>query len=103
MTYILSFNILPGRADDFWEFMEETAAPFWGRMPEVTSVKIFTVIGGTHLYEAHIEMAGLEAFDRIQEEEEWSDISKEFLSLVEDLSRHFLTEEREYPRLRRAA
>lgn len=103
MKYVITFNIAPGKADQFWRFMEKKAAPFWSSFSEVSSLKVYTVIGGSHLYEAHLEMSGLEAFDRLQKNPKWSSISKEFLSLVEDVERHFLTEGRDYLEVRGAA
>lgn len=103
MTYVLAFNIAPGRSGEFWNFMDDMAAPFWRRFPEVSSLKIYTVIGGPRLYEAHIELSDFAAFDRIRKNADWHIVSREFLSLVEDVSEHFLTKEKEYIELRPAA
>ncbi|MCL5292382.1 MAG: hypothetical protein M1548_07645 [Actinobacteria bacterium] len=103
MVYVLTFNIAPGRADDFWYFMDKKAAPFWRGIAEVSSVKVFSVVGGPHRYEAHFEMPNLAAYDQIRNQAEWSNISREFLTLVEDVDQRFLTDERNYLEVRRAA
>ena len=54
MTYIFEFEVIPGKANEFWAFMEKTGAPFWTKYKEVKSYKVFTKIGGEPIYEGHV-------------------------------------------------
>lgn len=94
MKYVLEFSILPGKAKEFWNFMNEKGIPFWQKQDEVESVEIYTTLGGHSLYEAHFDLPNYATFDRLQQDPEFERVSVEFLSLVNGLRRKFLTEER---------
>lgn len=94
MKYVLSFSILPGKSGQFWRFMQEEGIPFWRKFDEVRSAQVFTTVGGQDLYEAYFELPDYAAFDRISRDPDFEDMSVHFMSLVDNVHRKFLTEER---------
>ena len=96
MKYVLSFDILPGKANEFWQFMERTAVPFWRKFPEVRSFEVYATVGGRALYEAQIEFPDYTVFERIHSDPEWKNVSHGFMGLVNRLHREFLTDERKF-------
>jgi len=94
MKYVLSFSILPGKSDQFWHFIQEKGMPFWRRFDEVRSAQIYTTLGGDGLYEAYFEMPDYAAFEKISRDPEFEDVSIHFMSLVDNVHRKFLTDER---------
>lgn len=94
MKYVLEFNILPGKAEEFWSFMKQKGIPFWQKRGEVKSVEVYTTLGGHSLYEAHFDLPDYAAFEHLQRDPEFEEVSVNFLSLVDGLRRKFLTEER---------
>lgn len=96
MKYVLTFSIVPGKGKQFWHFMEEKGAPFWQKFDDVRSAQIFTSLGGPDLYEAYIELPNYAAFDRISQDPEFNDVSEHFMSLVDNVHRKFLMEERSF-------
>lgn len=96
IKYVLSFDILPGKAEEFWRFMEQEAVPFWRKFPDVGSFEVYSTIGGNGLYEAQIEMPNYETFERVRTDLAWNDMSHSFMSLVDNLHRKFLTDERKF-------
>lgn len=94
MKYVLSFSILPGKHGDFWHFMNEKGMPFWRKFPEVREAEIYTSLGGDGLYEAYFDIPDYSAFDKITKDPEFEDVSVHFMSLVHNVHRKFLTQER---------
>ena len=95
IQYVLSFNIVPGKGKEFWNFMQEKGIPFWKKFDQVKSVDIFTTLGGETLYEAYFDMPSYTTFDEISKDPDFEPVSVEFLSLTQDLRRKFLMEERQ--------
>lgn len=95
MRYVLSFNIIPGKGHDFWDFMHSKGIPFWKKFDRVKSVEVYTTLGGDTLYEAYFDMPNFTTFDEISRDPGFGPVSVEFLSLTQDVHRKFLTEERQ--------
>ncbi len=95
MRYVLSFNIIPGKGEEFWSFVNSKVIPFWSKFDEVRSVEIFTTLGGETLYEAYVDLPDYKTFDNISRDNEFEPVSVEFLTLTQNLHRKFLTEERQ--------
>ena len=94
MKYVLSFSVLPGKNRQFWHFIDEQGRPFWQKFEEVRSAQIYTSLGGPDFYEAYFELPDYASFDRISHDPDFKDISEHFMSLVDNVHRKFLTEER---------
>jgi hypothetical protein len=95
MKYVLSFSIVPGKGKQFWQFMNEKGIPFWKKFHEVRSAQVYTSLGGADLYEAYFDLPDYATFDKISRDPEFEDVSVHFMSLVDNVHRKFLTEERQ--------
>lgn len=94
MKYVLTFSILPGKSQQFWTVLEEKGAPFRRKFDEVRSAYVYTSLGAPDLYEAYFEIPDYAAFDRISNDPEFHVVSEHFMSLVDNVHRKFLTDER---------
>jgi|GEM_PF-4911317 hypothetical protein len=90
MTYIFEFEVIPGKANEFWAFMEKTGAPFWTKYKEVKSYKVFTKIGGEPIYEGHVELDNFTDFDKIRTDPEWDSVSAATSQYVFNCRRRFI-------------
>lgn len=49
MIYIFEFDIVPGKTDEFFDFMKAEGAPFWTQFEEVDKYEVFMKLGGLPL------------------------------------------------------
>lgn len=45
MIYIFEFDIVPGKTDEFFDFMKAEGAPFWTQFEEVDKYEVFMKLG----------------------------------------------------------
>lgn len=90
ITYIFEFDIVPGKADEFWSFMGKKGIPFWKQFPEVDDYKVYSKLGGRPLYEAHVELESFEVFNKIRSHKDWDSVAKEISKYAENMQRRFL-------------
>lgn len=90
VTYIMDFDIVPGKADEFWNFMETQGFPFWAQFDGVESIDFYTKLGGRPLYEAQIKLKDFALFDEIRAHEGWDHVATEILNYIENVQRRFL-------------
>jgi len=93
MTYIFEFDILPGKADEFWQFMKEEGGPFWTRFDEVEKYEIFSKLGGSPLYEGHVELKSFADFQKIRSHPDWGKVSKKTSGYAFNMQRRFILPE----------
>ena len=96
MIYIFEFDIVPGKTDEYFEFMEKEGAPFWTQFDEVEKYEVFTKIGGSPLYEGHVYLKSFEDFQKIRMHKDWNRVSKKTSGYLLNMSRRFLMEESVY-------
>lgn len=90
IIYIFEFDIVPGKADKFWEFMENRGVPFWTQFDEVKCYKIYNKMGGSPLYEGHVELESLSVFEKIRSHDDWDKVSGELSNYAENMQRRLL-------------
>ena len=96
MTYIFEFDILPGKNQEFWDFMEKEGAPFWTQNPEVKAYEVFSKLGGSPLFEAHVELDSFEDFQKIRSNPDWSKVSAKTSALAYNMQRRFILPEKKF-------
>ena len=45
MIYIFEFDIVPGKTDEFFDFLKAEGAPFWTQFEEVDKYEVFMKLG----------------------------------------------------------
>ena len=93
MIYIFEFDIVPGKADEFFDFMKKEGGPFWTQFDEVEKYEVFTKLGGSPLYEGHVHLKSFDEFQKIRMHPDWGKVSKKTSSYCLNMKRHFLMEE----------
>lgn len=96
MTYIFEFDIVPGMHEEFFAFMESEGARFWTQFDEVERYEVFTKLGGSPLYEAHVELRDFGVFQKIRSHPEWGTVSAHTSRYLTNMSRRFLLPEKTY-------
>lgn len=93
MIYIFEFDILPGKEEEFWVFMKEEGAAFWTQFDGVEKYEVFTKIGGTPIYEAHVKLKSFESFEKIRKHPDWGKVSKKTSQYAINMQRRFILPE----------
>ena len=90
MTYIFEYDIVPGKTAEFFEFMEREGGKFWTQFEEVEKYEIFSKMGGTPAYEAHVEISGFDSFNKIRMHPGWDKVAAKTSVYTMNTQRRFL-------------
>lgn len=96
MTYIFEYDIVPGMQKEFFEFMAAEGGKFWTQFDEVKKYEIFTKLGGSPLYEAHVELDSFEDFAKIRKHPDWGKVSEKTSKYLLNMQRRFIMPEVTY-------
>ena len=81
---LMSWNIIPGREQEYFEFVVRDFIPGLQRMELTVSDAWFTVYGNEPQIVAAAEMPTLGALEHVMESSEWQGLIKQLLDYVED-------------------
>lgn len=90
LTYIFEFDIVPGKAKDFWKFMEEEGTKFWLQFPEVKKYEIYSKVGGTGAFEGHVELENYCIYDKIMSHPDAKKIGMKTAQYTMNTKRRFI-------------
>lgn len=90
VVYVFEFEIVPGKEDEFWKFMEEEGTPLWLSFPEIESYNIYTKLGGLGTYEAHVVINNLSFMDKLLADPLSPVLGKRTAELTQNVQRRFL-------------
>ena len=90
VTYIFEFEIVPGKEDEFWKYMEEEGTPFWLSFPEVESYTVYSKMGGHGGYEGHVVIKEFALMDKINSHPNCAAVGKRCAELTQNFQRRFL-------------
>jgi hypothetical protein len=90
VVYVFEFEILPGKEDEFWQFMEKEGTPFWLSYPEIESYDIYSKLGGYGTYEAHVVINELGFMDKLLTNPLSPVLGKKTHELTQNIQRRFL-------------
>jgi hypothetical protein len=96
ITYIFEFDIVPGKEDAYWKFMEEEGTPFWLQFPFVKSYEVFSKLGGNCAFEGHVELDSFSDFDVIWSHPDTGRVSQKTAEFTLNTQRRFLTHYKSY-------
>lgn len=96
ITYIFEFDIVPGKEDEYWEFMEKEGTPFWLQFPQVKSYEVFSKLGGNCAFEGHVELTDFKDFDEIWSHPDLGRISQKTAGFTLNTQRRFLRHSKSY-------
>ena len=83
VTFIYTYDILPGKIDEFVEWVASTGLPFWKAQPEVRSIRVLeNLFGGIGSPQRMVilEFDSMAEFERIFDREDTKRVSSEFLA-----------------------
>jgi hypothetical protein len=81
---LMSWNIVPGREQEYFEFVVRDFIPGLQRMELTVSDAWFTVYGNEPQIVAAAEMPTLASLEGVMESPEWQGLIKQLLDYVED-------------------
>jgi len=81
---LMSWNIIPGREQEYFEFVVRDFIPGLQRLELTVSDAWFTVYGNEPQIVAAAEMPSLGALERVMQSSEWEGLIKQLLDYVED-------------------
>ena len=81
---LMSWNIIPGREQEYFEFVVRDFIPGLQRMELTVSDAWFTVYGNEPQIVAAAEMPTLGALERVMHSPDWESLIKQLLDYVED-------------------
>ena len=96
MIYIFEFDIVPGKTDEFFDFMKAEGAPFWTQFEEVDKYEVFMKLGGSPLYEGHVYFKSFEDFDKVRSHPDFGKVAKKTAANAVNMQRRFLMEQVTY-------
>ena len=96
ITYIFEFDIVPGKEEAFWKFMEEEGTPFWLQFPQVKSYEVYSKLGGHCAYEGHVELKSFSDFDVIWSHPDLGQIAQKTAGFTQNTQRRFLRHQKSY-------
>jgi hypothetical protein len=83
VTFIYTYDILPGMMDEFRAWVQSTGLPFWTGQPEVRSIRVLeNLFGGLGSPQRTVvvEFDSFADFEKLSERDETKRIASEFLS-----------------------
>lgn len=98
LVYVFEFDVVPGKAEAFWNFMEEEGTKFWLQFPFVKSYEVFSKLGGNCSFEGHVVLESFADFDKIWSHPDLLSISQKTASFTENTQRRFVRLEKTYTR-----
>ena len=98
ILYVFEFDIVPGKADEFWKFMKEEGTKFWLQFPFVKRYEVFSKLGGNCAFEGHVELESFADFDKIWSHPDLGRISAKTATFTCNMQRRFLRLEKTYDR-----
>lgn len=98
LVYVFEFDVVPGKAEEFWKFMEEEGTKFWLQFPFVKKYEVFSKLGGNCSYEGHVELESFADFDNIWSHPDLGRVSQKTASLTLNTQRRFIRQEKTYTR-----
>ncbi len=81
---LMSWNIIPGREQEYFEFVVRDFIPGMQRLELTVSDAWFTVYGNEPQIVAAAEMPTLGALEGVMESSDWQSLIKQLLDYVED-------------------
>lgn len=90
MKYVVGYNFAPGLRQDFESFMDNHGFPFWAGHEGVRSIEVFTKLGGSPMFEIHMDIEDFSIFDQISGDEEYHRLQGGVADLMSEPERHFL-------------
>lgn len=90
LIYIFEFEIVPGKEDEFWLFMEEDGTRFWLEFPEIESYEIYSKLGGQGGYEARVVVNNFAFMDKMYGHPQAAICGKRTAELTQNVQRRFL-------------
>ena len=83
VTFIYTYDILPGKMDEFRAWVRSTGLPFWTGQPEVRSNRVLENLFeglGSPERTVVLELDSFADFERLTERDETKRVASEFLS-----------------------
>ncbi len=81
---LMSWNIIPGREQEYFEFVVRDFIPGMQRLDLTVSDAWFTVYGNEPQIVAAAEMPTLGALERVMTSADWQSLIKQLMDYVED-------------------
>ena len=92
VTFIYTYDILPGKIGEFVEWVASTGLPFWKSQPEVRSIRVLeNLFGGIGSPQRTVilEFDSMAEFERIFDREDTKRVSSEFLAFGTNVRTHY--------------
>lgn len=96
IVYVFEFDIIPGKADEFWDFMEKEGTKFWTQFPFVKSYEVYSKLGGKSAYEGHVILDNFAQFDEIWSHPDLGRVSAKTAEYTMNIQRRFMRCEKVY-------
>lgn len=93
MIYIFEYDVLPGMQKEFFEFMKTEGGKFWTQFDFVKNYTIYSKLGGSPIFEGHVELDSFEQFQIIRNHPDWGKVSEKTSKYVLNSKRHFILPE----------
>ncbi|MFQ5693557.1 MAG: hypothetical protein ACE5IM_10995 [Nitrospinota bacterium] len=92
VTFIYTYDILPGKMDEFRKWVQSTGLPFWKGQAEVRSIRVlenlFAGVGSPQRT-VILEFESVGDLERIFEREEAKRVAAEFLDFAANVKTHY--------------
>ena len=86
IKWIVSFEVVPGKRQQYEKFMEEKGYPFWASFSEVKSIEVFSSFRGQP-NEMHFTIDDLASLDRITQHPSFGPLFSESGDFFQNTSR----------------
>ncbi len=89
IKYIVSFEVVPGKYQEFEKFMKEKAFPFWSSFEEVRSIEMFAGYRGSP-YEMHFTLDSFSSLERMSQHPSFGILFRDIGNYIQNASRGML-------------